>query len=764
MGGSLSDVRQPARIFISHSNNDHALAMEVCALLELRGLSCWIGPRDVVPGKVWDEAILDAIDSTSIFLLILSSAANNAPFVKNEVNRAFTLGKPILTFRVEDVQPGRSLELYLARHHWTDGFSGRIEDRVEELVRAIAALPTGDGTVAAMATEQLAASKSKLRTLRSRRERTAWAVAAGSGLLAIAALATAAALLSGWRPDNSDRQDSIVSTLDSPSGAVISTWDFSAALSPDGRRAIFLARTSNGEQQLFLRELSVATPRALPGTEGGLYPFWSPDGQQVGFFADGKLKKLDLRGGAPQVIADAPTGRGGSWGRNDLVVYSRDINSGLFVVSAAGGISREVTRADGTSHRWPSFLPDGRHFLFLSVGVSRGGRDKAQLMIGDLEGEAPKKLVEDTYNGQYSNGYLLFGRAADLYAWRFDVRNMTTVGEPLPVPVEKLASMGSRRASAFSASANGSLLILPNAASERESRLTWVDRRGNVRGSVGPVDHYLWPRLSPNEDLLAFVGGKFFGASSLWVTDLRDGRRVRLSDREFSFVFPVWTADSRRIVTGCEVRASLRLCIKSLDDGADMKIVKLSENWILPGSVLRDGKTLLYAEQFPATGTDLMSVDLASTRPIPKLIGSRNGSQQNMEVSPDGRWLAYYSDESGNREIYVRPTSGVAQQWQISSAGGIQPRWTRGGRELLFAASNGDLMSVEVLDGPGFRSKAANSLFRLPEQPEVDRPIFEDVTADGERLLLNVPTIPSSTFGFRLVTNWPALLEQPKGD
>lgn len=764
-GVSLSDVRRSARIFISHSNNDHALAMEVCALLEARGLPCWIGPRDVVPGKVWDEAILDAIDSTSIFLLVLSSAANKAPFVKNEVNRAFTLGKPILTFRVEDVQPGRSLELYLARHHWTDGFSGRIEDRVEELARAIAALPAEDGAVATIKTEQPAASKPKLRTLSSRRERVAWAVATGCALLAVGALT---ALLTGWRPGNPPLREPIIASLDPPADAtLLRSFELGAALSPDGRKAVFSARTRSGERQLFVRDLSSATPRALPGTTGGYYPFWSPDGLQVGFFADGKLKKLDLRGSAAQVLADAPQGRGGTWNREDVILFSRDIASGLYTVSASGGPTREVARAKvPDSYRWPAFLPDGQHFVFLAmVSGSMDTPETARLMLANLQGDAPRLLLSGASNPQYVDpGYLLFGRKADLLAVRLDMDRLEIVGEPMPVPVGQIAGYPARGLMGFSASDSGALLFLPSSILERESRLLWVDRRGNLQGSVGPVDRYFWPRLSPDGSKIATVVGEFYGESSLWLTDVREGRRLRLSRDARGYNSPAWLNDSKRIVFGCRIEDVGDLCIKSLDDGADMRMIYSSGGSKDPGRVLADGRTLVYVEQFPGSDYDIMRIDLAAPKPSPTIILKAAGSQEHVDVSPDGRWVAYVSDESGNREVYVRPTSGAAQQWQVSTAGGFRPRWTRGGRELLFAAPSGDLMSVQVAEDADFRPPAPTLLFRLPEQPETDRPIFEDVTADGERLLLNVPTIPSSTFGFRLVTNWPTLLEQPKDD
>jgi hypothetical protein len=176
--------------------------------------------------------------------------------------------------------------------------------------------------------------------------------------------------------------------------------------------------------------------------------------------------------------------------------------------------------------------------------------------------------------------------------------------------------------------------------------------------------------------------------------------------------------------------------------------------------VLGDGRMLVYAEQFRGSDYDLMQLDLTVPKPTPTPIVKGDGSQESVDVSPDGRWVAYVSNESGNREVYVRPGSGASQQWQVSIAGGFRPRWTREGRELLFAAPNGDLMSTQVMAGPSFIATPPKPLFRLPEQPETERPIFEDVTTDGERLLLNVPTIPSSTYGFRIVLNWPGLLEQ----
>ncbi|MFM7626595.1 MAG: TIR domain-containing protein, partial [Gammaproteobacteria bacterium] len=597
-----------SHIFISHATADHAVAMEVCALLEARGTKCWIGPRDVVPGKLWDEAILDAIDSTSVFLLILSSAANNAPFVKNEVNRAFTLGKPILTFRVEDVQPGRSLELYLARHHWTDGFQGRIEDRVADLARALDALPGETGSPAttssasASASSKSASFRPKLRTLTSRRERLAWGVAAVCALGALA-VSIHAGLRAGGRPQ-AGLSAPVFSTLDAPAGTVlVPVADHGVALSPDGRRVVFVAKPVAADRQLYLRELAEMTATVLPETVGASYPFWSPDGTQIGFFAGGKLKVVDASGGAPRILADAPNGRGGSWGQGGLIVYAPDIRSGLRVVAAVGGAPRDITRPDaGHTHRWPVVLPDGRHLLFRSSGSG-----SAELMLGSLDGTAPRPLIADSTNALYVHpGFILFGRGNDLFAWRFDARSLQLSGVPRSLAVGKADMFEPRGFIAFSASDSGALIFIPRDHIDRETEFRWVGRDGRPLGRVGRTDRHRWPRLSPDGERIVSVVGEYFGDADVRVTELRDQREIRLSGKARTFTFPVWSADSRTVLVGC----GADLCRRSLDDGVDFRSFRSRGlSMMAPSDVSSDGRTLLFWEQSLQTGADLRRLD-----------------------------------------------------------------------------------------------------------------------------------------------------------
>jgi eukaryotic-like serine/threonine-protein kinase len=746
-----------SRIFISYATGDQAVASEVCALLEAQGHACWIAPRDVVAGKVWDEAILDAIESASGFLLILSSAANASPFVKNEVNRAFSLGKPILTFRVEEVLPGRSLELYLARHHWTDGFKGRIEEGVAELSRSLAALGSSaaaDPLTTAASSKKRFDPKPKLRTLSSRRERWAWSVAAA---LALGLIATSIAWLTAARQEDASHERTITSDIQPPEGTtLVPGADLGLALSPDGQQLVFAAKLASGSRQLFIREMSDATTRVVPETMGASFPFWSPDGLQIGFFAEGKLKVIDLRGGAPRTLADAPVGRGGDWNTNDQIIYSPDPWLGrLRVISAKGGEPRDVTMSkERYNHRYPAFLPDGVHFLFHTT-------DRRRLMLGSLDGSAPRELIAGSTNARFvSPGYILFGRGSDLFAWQFDERKLQLVGSPQPVPVGKTDFLALRAYFGFSVTSSGTLVYAPADYRSRRSELRLVGRDGRLLKIVGDADRQYYPRLSPDgKRIVSVAGGEFLGRSNLWITEVEDARRTQLSQAEEVFISPVWTPDSQAVIVGCS-RTGRELCVKSLNDGTDFRVVYSTRAYAAPLSISADGRTLLFEENFVGTDVDLQTLDLSTPGKEAIRVVVKDPGPQSGVTSPDGRWLVFTSSFGSTRGLYVQPMSGSSRRWTVWNRSAYNPRWTKGGRELVFATEEGKVMSARVVNDSPFTTAEPEVLFELPERPEDALPIFEDVTADGERILLNVPQVPASKFGFRMVTNWPALLQQ----
>jgi serine/threonine protein kinase len=320
-------------------------------------------------------------------------------------------------------------------------------------------------------------------TLRRRsRERLAW------GLVALLAAATTLLAIVGLRSSGTPVA-AFRATLEPPPGTSLIPFDeLGLALSPEGRRLAFVALAGDGSKQIWIRDLSDMSATPVPETSGAWYPFWSPDGRFLAFFADGKLKKIDLRGGSPQVIADAPSGRGGSWGPGDVILFAPNITTGIHSIPATGGTPTPVTRFDSkqdTSHRWPRFLPDGRHFLFhLRVHVA-GKPEVGRLMLGSLDSPEVTLLIDDATNAEYVKpGYLVFGRSGSLYAWRFDTGRRRLIGQPTPIVKEKVSFWEPKNLLAFTASDSGTIVYLPEAVPK--TTLQWADASGRSLGTLGP--------------------------------------------------------------------------------------------------------------------------------------------------------------------------------------------------------------------------------------------------------------------------------------
>ncbi len=592
---------------------------------------------------------------------------------------------------------------------------------------------------------------SSIAVRRRTRESLAWALAA---LSAVAAIGLGVALARSRAHDPT----AFRASLPPPPGTAVVPYDeLGLALSSDGRSLAFVALARDGSKQIWTRDFSSAAARAIPETQGAWYPFWSPDGRHLGFFADSKLKKIDLRGGSPQVLADAPTGRGGSWSKDDVILFAPNIRAPIQSIPASGGTPKPVTRFDAakeTSHRWPQFLPDGRHFLYMSRGRNEGNKPElGRLALGSLDSPEPTILAEDATNAAYvPPGYVLYGRSANLLAQRFDMKSLRLVGEPVTVVEEKLAYWEAKNLVMFAASEDGSLVYLPGAS--RQTVLTWYDRSGRVLGTVGEAGIQIDARLSPDGKKIASVRGEA-PKSDLWIRDLEYNRAFRFTFRSGTFFFPRWSRDASRLMFSCQPKLVSDICTKSFRDGGDLTTLVEGPSWKDAGGWLLDG-SVVYAEQNPETSLDLM-VKPADAKSEPRVLLRTPFNESNPEPSPDGRWVAYLSDETGRAEVYVRSASGSPEQWQISTGGGEQPRWRGDGKELFFTTSDGKLMATPIETQPAFRPASPKALFALPEPPNRLMPLFEDVAPDGNRFLLNLPTESAASVGFRVVLHWQAL-------
>ena len=576
------------------------------------------------------------------------------------------------------------------------------------------------------------------------RERLAWI----SALLGLALIAGVVALRRAPGPPVKPAQFVVL-----PPPKANFTPDISSqAISPDGRQLVFAAAAADGVPMLWVRPLDSLTTRVLAGTEDSSIPFWSPDSRSIGFFARGKLKRIEVAGGSPQTLADASFGLGGSWSRDGVILYSPNLASPLLQIPAGGGTAKPATNKDEKRrdliHMGASFLPDGRHFLFWAGPIDAG------VYVGSLDtNEVSLVLRTDSAATYAPPGYLLFLREGTLMAQRFDAARMLTTGDPMPV-VEQVGRFISQ--AGFSVSDDGVLVF--RAADAGQTELVWVDRAGRRIDVVAPLGSYINVALSPDENRVAF-DRETGAAPDVWLMDLRRHITERFTFQPGVDNVPVWSADGRIVAFASQRGRGLDIYQRSTDaSGPEDVLLKLDAAPIMfPSDWSSDGRYLTYYRTDAKTLNDIWALPLFGDRkPFPVLQGEFNESQS--QFSPDVKWIAYVSDESGTPQIYVQSFPTLNGKLQISTDGGMQPRWRRDGRELFYLAPNRKLMAVTI--------KAA-----APFQAETPRPLFETrldgtalrhtyaVSADGNRFLLNVAP-ESGAPPLTIVVNWPALLKK----
>jgi eukaryotic-like serine/threonine-protein kinase len=539
-------------------------------------------------------------------------------------------------------------------------------------------------------------------------------------------------------------------------------------LSGDGRKLAFVA-TAGGPTQIWIRAMDALESRPLAGTEGATYPFWSPDGAYLGFFADGKLKKVAVAGGPSQTLCDASTGRGGTWNREGVIVFSPGPASSLFRVPAAGGNPVPVTKiAAGSAaagDRFPSFLPDGTHFLYLA------GSDKANLSglnVGSLDGAAATRLLTDPTNALYAppppgvaNGHLLFRREDTLMAQPFDPKSMKMVGDVFPIAEHVPISMNTGFG-AFSVAGNGTLVY--RAGNEAVSReLAWLDRSGKRGGVVGKSGEKAQASISPNEKTVAVAIGSST-RSDIWLQDLQRDIITRFTFRPGASFSPVWSPDASYLAftLGAGTTYGWDIIRKSLSgNGQEDLLVHAGLN-ASPDDWSPDGKTIVYQQGGQNTGFDLWLLPLdANRKPVPYLQTQFN--EENAQFSPDGKWMAYDSDESGQTQVYIQAVPPNGSKWQVSNAGGLQPTWRRDGKELFYISTDDKLMAAPIKLGSTVAPGTPQFLFDVAsfKQPAVG--ISYSVSRDGQRFLLSAPAGNQGTAGvpsITVVTNWQPSLNK----
>jgi eukaryotic-like serine/threonine-protein kinase len=530
------------------------------------------------------------------------------------------------------------------------------------------------------------------------------------------------------------------------------------ALTNDGEWAVFVAPDeNNGRSTLYVHKIGTTEIRRLAETEGASYPFWSPDGKQIGFFADRRLKKIAATGGSPTELTKVEVGRGGSWGKG-VIVYAPNTGSQIWKIGEEGGTPEQVTHLDltqGRTGRWPTFLPDGKHFLFMVPDfgtLATGG--KTSLFVASIDGGGETRVTESDTNASYTApGYLIFARAHSLMAQRFDTKSLRTVAPAFAIASD-VQLIPSVNRGEFSASESGTILMGASPM-PRETQLTWFDRGGKRLGTVGEPAMQSNPVLSPDGKRIALDSTDLATNNvDIFVQDLQQGSRTRLTFSPAEDAGPAWdpsgnavylrTYDSHGHIDRVELGT---MAIRTVMEAGGVTDAILN-------SIAPDAQTGLVSFNNQDGSYQLKRIDL-KTGKSEDFAGSdsRCGT-----ISPDGHWAAYVSTESGVDEVYVTTYPAGKGKWQISRGGGNEPRWRRDGKELFFLGPLHQLMAVPVSKGEGFSSGTPAQLFTAPAREQVSSTDFMnyDVSADGQRFLINKPIDAAEAPPLKIILNWPA--------
>jgi Tol biopolymer transport system component len=529
----------------------------------------------------------------------------------------------------------------------------------------------------------------------------------------------------------------------------------SFAISPDGQRIAFVAN-NDGKPQLWIRPLDSLVAQPLPGTDGATYPFWSPDSRAVGFFASGRLKRMDIAGGGPQTLANATPGLGGSWSQNGVILFVGTVGGPLRKVAASGGEAEPVTAdTNPVIHRFPQFLPDGNHFIFTSLSAKPG------IYLSSLDGLQPKLLVNgDTAASITPSGFLFFLRQGTLFAQSFDFKKLQVIKEPTPIAEQVITDQVN--ASAFSA-APGIIAYRPG-GSAASRQLTWFDRTGKPLGVVGEIDldGLNTVDLSPDGKHVAVMRSPNSN-TDIWLLDTARGIPTRFTFDAAIDAQPVWAPDGSRVVFSSNRKGIFNLYSKLATNVGTEDLLLTTDQVLTANDVSPDGRFLLFRRADPNNGYDLWVLPMfGEKKPVP--FRATPFDERDGQFSPDGRWVAYQSNESGRFEIYVQPFPGPGEKIQVSTGGGAQVRWRRNGKEIFFISLDGKLMaaSVKLMPSNGSIEIGTPQLLFMTRVaggalPGLFRQQYS-VSNDGQRFLMNATSEGAAVAPINVIYNW-----KPKG-
>ncbi len=536
-----------------------------------------------------------------------------------------------------------------------------------------------------------------------------------------------------------------------------------AVISPDGTSLAFAARDDKGKILLYVRSLSDLGAHPLPGTDDATYPFWSPDGREIGFFAQGKVRRIQANGGPVQDVCDASNGRGGAWNKDGVILFTASAQSPLVRVPVLGGKPEPATTMDlahnQNSHRWPHFLPDNQHFLFWARSAL--GIADQSLYVGTLGSMETKKILAGVTTATYASGYLLFMRDQTLLAQPFDTSRLELTGEASPI-AEHVAVNGATGVPEFSASDTGALIYETGDAAGAWD-LVWYGRDGKSSGAVAQQERYYYPSLSPDNSLLAvslFNGAQ--GTADLWILDLKRGTKSRLTFGPGTQLSATWSVDSKTLYYSSNTKGANHIYSKRADgSGSEETVLATPESSEIPYCLSPDGHYLVYTRRLlndPGGNVDIWALPLMGDRkPFP--VVQTPFADAGPAVSPAGKWMAYQNNESGRTEVYLTAFPDGGARWQASTNGGADPRWRWDGKELYFLDPTDNLMAVDVdISGGTPRLGVPHTLFQaIGVQRQVGSYV---VTGDGKKFLINSGSTQQGNEPLTLVQNWTAELKK----
>jgi Tol biopolymer transport system component len=576
------------------------------------------------------------------------------------------------------------------------------------------------------------------------REGIAWAACAVAALVA-------AGFGVAWAKRAPEPPPVVRFPLPSPTGAQNLS---PPVVSPDGRHIAFAA-DADGKRLIWVRSLDALEARPLAGTEGVVRPFWSPDSRFIAFMAGGTLKKVDIAGGPPATICEAPNGADGSWSAEGVILFDGRSADPLWRVPAAGGKAQALAFGEDTDKTlgagWPEFLPDGKHFLF-----TLGNAGVMQLAVGSLDSKEYKPLFKTTTRVQYAEpGYLIFVRERTLVAQRFDLASQSVVGEP--VPIGQGLGSGDLGLASFSVSRNGVLVYREGELTG--TRLVWLDRAGKETTLLDAVADYRDTSFSPDGTRVAYDMSDNVNSTrgDVWIRDVARGVSSRFTFDATAEVNPMWSPDGRRIAFTSRAKGTGDLMVKDASGTREAEPLLMSaseEKYISDWS--KDGKQILYSVRGDGhQGWDIFALPLEGDR-TPRPIVKTTFNEAWATLSPDGRYMAYQSNESGRNEIYVHEFPEARNKWQISTSGGTQVHWRGDGKELFYRAGTA-LMAVPVTTGETFTIGSPVKLFDTRFAAVTARGHYR-VWPDGQRFLVLAPLARDLERPAAVVLNWASTL------